>query len=220
MCLGPKTGFSLAGLAGDVTGLHGPDFRTQQRVCPGFSEGLALQIPLTARNEASLQPELLVTRTGYRQRVTQTAALPDGTAAYSYRQNRMLTYLSLPVLLQINTSRVFMEIGPQLDYLLQASTDEQRTTEFASQAPVQQEHLAFSGRQQMTPLCVSGVAGLGYRAPKHWTLNVRYYRSFTQIFDATAAEAAPRVYATGVVLQAGYLLRLGRPQRQGTADAQ
>ncbi|MCC3159736.1 PorT family protein [Hymenobacter sp. 15J16-1T3B] len=217
LCLGPKTGFSLAGLAGDVTWLHGPNYRTRQRVCPGFSEGVALQIPLAARNETSLQPELLVTRTGYRQRVTQTAGLPDGTAAYSYRQNRMLTYLSLPVLAQMNTARVFMELGPQLDYLVQASTDERRTTEFTNQSSVQQEHRAYSGRQQMTPLCLSGVAGLGYRAPKGWTLNARYYRSFTKMFDAPAAEGASRVYATGVLLQAGYLFRLSRPPRQGMA---
>ncbi|MBD2721055.1 porin family protein [Hymenobacter armeniacus] len=207
-----KIGGTYAGLAGDdLKQLAGPDYTTRlDSRYLAYHAGAALRIPLSKHGAVALQPELLLNLRGYRLAGERTAGLATGEKQCSFEQTRVLTYVDVPMLANINVGGWFMEFGPQLGFLVHANAETHTTTRYSTGAPDKATSATSTDRGDLTSLDVGIVGGVGYQTRGGLALGLRLNRGLTPLLNPAGAAAKPRAYNDVLMLQVGYVLPFDR----------
>jgi hypothetical protein len=159
--LGVKGGLNYAKIR--IRNVVGPD-----RLL-GLNGGVVLRYSFAADGFWNIQPELLYSAKGAKDRDGFTAT--GARATYRYRRN----YLDLPILAKINSQGLTFEAGPQLGYLLSFSDD--------NDSPFFQR----PARRDYNSVQVGYVAGVGYEMPAGLSLTLRYSADLTRIYKLNNA---------------------------------
>ena len=187
--LGGRAGLAVAGLTRPVAGTYF-DFRL------GVSAGMLARRQVG--QHVYLQPELLYTLGGYRY---------DGVYNHAGNINTTtldLHYLALPLLAGYEWHGAFVELGPQLSWLLRAQ----------ERARLDDGRLLYS--EKATPgfprAEAGAVVGVGWYQRRGLLLGLRYTRGFTKLqeailFASNGYPASHRLYNQSFQLYAGYVFK-------------
>ncbi|MCC9137840.1 porin family protein [Pontibacter silvestris] len=109
------TGFASAQQVGIKAGLNYTTFKGDDAknydYRPGYTVGVTARKEIN--NHIGIQPELLFTSKG-----AKTETTNGNTTS---KEKTRLNYLDVPVLLSIQTSGLFFEVGPQISFLLKGT---------------------------------------------------------------------------------------------------
>ncbi|PTX21294.1 outer membrane protein with beta-barrel domain [Pontibacter mucosus] len=178
--VGIKAGLNYGSLTGDDAKNH--DYR------PGYTVGLTARYGL---NELiGVQTEALFTSKGAKHSYST-----NGTDI----ENRLrLNYLDIPVLLHLQVSGLYFELGPQVSFLLKGK----QITE------VSRSNTTTTTETDITdnpyPIDFGYAAGIGYRAPSGIGLGLRYNGGLKKLDDEGSYEGRER-YNTGFQLTLSYV---------------
>ncbi|QDA59660.1 porin family protein [Hymenobacter jejuensis] len=164
--LGVKAGANLSNLSGNLTN----EDRFQNKI--GFHGGLLLNAGLVGDGFLSIQPELLYSQKGFKNKDKEYSLLGN-TLKFTGKTN--YNYLDLPILLKINAGGLFFEAGPQFSYLLNVKDDSKRYVNG------QQTSYTSSERDlnNVNRFEVGYAAGLGFQADSGPMIGIRYNGAFT-----------------------------------------
>ena len=130
---------------------------TDEGLKPTYLGGFFVTVPLS--ENFSLQPELLYVNKGF-----QTTSTGPTTPRYN------LHYLSVPIMLRYHVlDKLTVELGPEVSYLLDATTNRNFNNSF-SNTPSTIDRLLSSYKDLDLALNV----GVGYLLSDKWALNLRY----------------------------------------------
>ncbi|HVG12254.1 MAG TPA: porin family protein, partial [Flavisolibacter sp.] len=151
--------------------------------------GLFANIPIGGL--LRFQPELLYNSMGAKVKATTVAT--GSTLTESYEQD--LTYISLPLMLQVQSpGGFFVEAGPQVSYLVDATKDGPGETETENE-PI------------FDKIDIGASAGIGYMSRVGLGIGARYNFGLTNILDEGQSKDGPelknRVLSIGLVYQFG-----------------
>ncbi|HEX8348435.1 MAG TPA: porin family protein [Hymenobacter sp.] len=150
----------------------------------GFNGGVVLRYSFAADGFWNIQPELLYSAKGAKDKYGFTAT--GGRATYNYRRN----YLDLPILAKINMKGLTFEAGPQLGYLVSFSDNNDNPS------------FPRPERRDFNSVQVGYVVGVGYEMPTGFGLTFRYSADFTNIYEFNNVTRNSMFQA-----QLGYLFR-------------
>jgi hypothetical protein len=158
-----------------------------------FNAGFLYNLPLGGM--LRLQPELYYSGQG--SRFSQSYTNPNYTVNYTDK----LGYINLPVLFQYQTTGGFyVELGPQLGYLISAKQDITGTTVANSETNI---------KDQLKKMDISGAGGIGYLSRVGLGIDARYVYGFREIYDkennnnTNVPEMKNRVIQFGLFYQFG-----------------
>ena len=202
-----KAGGTYAGLAGDdLKQLAGPDYTTRlDNRYLAYHVGAALRIPVTRHGVVALQPEVLLNRRGYRIMGDRTTGLAAGETQCSFKQTRVLTYVDVPVLVNLNLGGWFMEFGPQLGFLVHASAETHTTTSYSNGTPDKATAATGSDKADLSRFDVGVIGGVGYQTLNGLSIGLRLNRGLMPLLSPAGTASKPRVYNDALLLQVGYL---------------
>jgi len=149
--------------------------------------GVMVNIPLTADDFFSFQPEVLYARKGY-------SRLPTGYNSSSpFRL--FLHYLNVPLLAKVKVGGWIAEAGPQVGYLLDVKDRDPTLDPRADNRrdPYRQWELGY-------------VAGIGYELGNGLGVGVRYTGGFTRILEESTTLPLTRSHNSAFQFQLTYLL--------------
>jgi hypothetical protein len=154
-----------------------------------INAGLFANIPIGGL--LRFQPELLYNSMGAK--VKATTVTTGSTLTESYEQD--LTYISLPLMLQVQSpGGFFVEAGPQVSYLVDATKDGPGETETENE-PI------------FDKIDIGASAGIGYMSRVGLGIGARYNFGLTNILDEGQSKDGPelknRVLSIGLVYQFG-----------------
>ncbi len=166
--MGVKAGLNYTTLKGDDAKNY--DYR------PGYTAGLTSRYGF---NELiGIQTEVLFTSKGYK----NTYA----TNSIETEERLRLNYLDIPVLLHLQVSGLFFELGPQVSFLLKGKHI----------VEVSKGNTTTTNKSDVTdnpyPIDFGYAAGLGYRAPSGVGLGLRYNGGLKNIDDEGSFEGKER----------------------------
>ena len=151
--------------------------------------GLFANIPLGGL--LRFQPELLYNSMGAKVKATTVGT--GTTTTESYEQD--LTYISVPLMFQVQSpGGFFVELGPQVGYLVDATKDGPGETETENEPIFDKFDIAASG-------------GIGFMSRVGLGIGARYNFGLTNILDEGQSKDGPelknRVLSVGLVYQFG-----------------
>jgi hypothetical protein len=213
--LGLKAGATLARLTGnELDMLAGPNYRVQLGDRhTGFNVSLAATIPLSSTGLFTVAPELQLNHKGYKltQTSLNTKELGESETLRINTVDRTLSYLDLPVPVRVNTNGgVYIELGPQVGYLMGSSTDTETYSKFSDSRKEATTKASSDASADVAKWEYGALAGIGYQSRNGLTIGLRYNRGFQSVLDTDAIESKPKSYNDAVILQLGYLLQLGK----------
>ncbi|WP_276497336.1 porin family protein [Pontibacter litorisediminis] len=169
--MGVKAGLNYATLRGENAKNY--DYR------PGYTVGLTARYGF---NELmGIQTEALFTSKGYK----RTFSNNDTETEDRLRLN----YLDIPVLLHLQVSGLFFELGPQVSFLLKGK---QITEVSRGNTTTTKE---FEVTDEPYPIDFGYAAGIGYRAPSGIGLGLRYNAGLKDLDDEGGFEGSERRHA-------------------------
>lgn len=135
----------------------------------GVVGGLLAQVPLTAKGQLFLQPELVYNQEGYKLAHPST----------NYLATLRSSYVSLPLLVGFTTHGFFATAGPQLGYLVGVHERYQFQNYTAGGVPTTQGESVQTDFRAYRRWETSLAAAVGYRLPVGLGVEVRYTEGLT-----------------------------------------
>ncbi|MCC3158636.1 PorT family protein [Hymenobacter sp. 15J16-1T3B] len=151
----------------------------------GLNAGVVGRYALSSDGFWNLQAELLYSGKGQR---SGGIMRPVGAPAELYHDR--IHCLDLPVLAKINARGLTVEAGPQLSYVLKASSET--------------DGGRIDTRDRLRPVQLGYAVGVGYELPAGYSLTVRYAADVTSIYKS--GPFFDSVHSTAFQAQLGYLL--------------
>ncbi len=166
-----KTRFGVRGGV-NLSNLHISDQTSSNVGSPnskaGVVGGIFANIPLGVNFR--LQPEVDYSGQGARMNGTYTI----GTATSTYNYTQKLTYINVPVMLQLQTnSGFFVETGPQVGYLMKASLEDNSVSANAN----------GDNKNAFEKLDFAWAAGIGYLSRIGLGIDARYNYGIRDILN-------------------------------------
>ena len=150
--VGLKVGGVLSGQANE-----GVRLSTDSKLKPTYLGGIFATVPLS--ETFSIQPEVLYVNKGF-----QTTSSGSVTPRYN------LHYLSIPIMLRYHIlDQLTVEIGPELGYLIDATTNINSGVSFSGSPSLDQQLL-----DSYKDLDLALNVGIGYSLADKWAINLRY----------------------------------------------
>jgi hypothetical protein len=191
MTVAPRFGIKAGANFAEIKVSDGSAPSTQNR--GSFNAGFLYNLPLGGM--LRLQPELYYSGQG--SRFSQSYTNPNYTVNYTDK----LGYINLPVLLQFQTEGGFyVEVGPQLGYLISAKQDITGNTIANSETNI---------KDQLKKMDIAGAGGIGYLSRVGLGIDARYVYGFRDIYDrednnnTNVPEMKNRVIQVGIFYQFG-----------------
>ncbi|MBG8554349.1 porin family protein [Hymenobacter guriensis] len=147
-----------------------PDGRLGARV------GLTARLPLTASGRLALQTELAYAGLGF-----HLKAASGNYVAFRER----LHYLQLPVLMQLRLSRLWLEAGPQVSYLLGHRWLDGPGGLLGS------PNIYTDNTEKFHRWDFSAVVGAGYQLTDKLGVGLRYAHGLTPVYQPVSADGTP-----------------------------
>lgn len=169
------------------------DFKSKSKTA--FNAGLFANIPISTNFR--FQPEVVYSNQGGKN--TINTATPTGSVTTNYKSE--LNYINVPLMLQLqSTTGVYVELGPQVGYLLSAKN---KNTDAGS------SNSEMDIKDQLKKWDVAAAGGIGYLSRIGLGINARYNYGFSNILDDKAStyvsgeKLRNRVYQIGLFYQFG-----------------
>jgi len=223
--IGVRAGGTYSTIGGkDADQIGGQNVGADINYIPGFTAGLSFQLPISSDGFWSVAPEVLVDRKGFKRSftITERSALTangQGSTVDKYQSEgkRILTYISVPIPVRINTapagSGLYFELGPQVGYLARSSKDLTTTTKYNDGSTKDKvETDGGDSKEDLASFDIGGLAGLGYQTEGGFSVGVRYTQGLKSLFDTkdVSAKYEPKAFNRSFAVQIGYLLPLGK----------
>src|SRR5688572_12697023 len=110
---------------------------------------------------------------------------------------RSLNYISLPILLNINTGSFFFELGPEVAYMTNTTSEIKRSFTTANgdktDETIKDEY--STSKEDLGSIDFGYVAGIGYQADMGLGLGLRYNAGLVSIFDTKNVDSSEEVNA-------------------------
>jgi hypothetical protein len=162
-----------------------------------YNGGLFINIPVGTNFR--FQPEVVYSSQGGKN--TQVIQTPTGNITSNYEMD--LNYINVPLMLQLqSTTGVFLELGPQFGYLINA-----KNKSISSGAGTSNSEMDI--KDQLNKLDIGASGGIGYLSRIGLGINARYNYGFTNVLDENNANYVSgqklknRVYQVGLFFQFG-----------------
>jgi len=159
----------------------------------GYYAGFLVNLPLSSN--IKFQPEVVYSKQGAESDIDITG--PTGTSALRYKTK--LGYINVPLMFQWQTaSGFFVELGPQLSFLLSAKTEDKDNS--SNEVDL---------KDQLEKFEIAGSGGIGFMSRLGLGINARYNYGFKNILKEgnanypDAAELKNRVIQIGLFYQFG-----------------
>ena len=171
---GVRAGANLSNLAGD---LQNQDTFNNKF---GFVGGVLVNLGLGSDSFFSIQPEVLYSQKGWKNKPDNINATILGLGYTVNREGNVnLNYLDVPVLAKINAGGFIIEAGPQYSYLLSANNKTTTTTTLQPNGtPRTSEATNKTDVSNLRRSELGYVAGIGFQAENGVGLSLRYNGSF------------------------------------------
>lgn len=169
------------------------DFSSKSKTA--FNAGVFANIPISTNFR--FQPEVVYSNQGGANSIN--TATPTGSVTTHYKSE--LNYINVPLMLQLQTTKgVYVEVGPQVGYLLNAKN---KNTDAGS------SNSEMDIKDQLKKWDVAASGGIGYLSRIGLGINARYNYGLTNILDdksstyVSGEKLKNRVYQIGLFYQFG-----------------
>jgi len=192
--LGIKGGVNLAKM--NAEGFSGSaEFDSKSKT--SYNGGLFINIPVGTNFR--FQPEVVYSSQGGRN--SQLVQTPTGSFTSNYEMD--LNYINVPLMLQLqSTTGVFVELGPQFGYLINAKNKSNSNGAGSS-------NTELNIKDQLNKLDIAAAGGIGYLSRIGLGINARYNYGFTNVLDennsnyVSGQKLRNRLYQIGLFYQFG-----------------
>lgn len=187
---------SLGGADKDKVGVYikGDHFTGDAKYKYGYHMGLTSLLGFGDDGFLGLRTDLLYTTKGFQ--VDQKNTLANGNVE-DIQVKRSLNYLSLPILLNINAGGLFFELGPEVAYMTNTTSEIKRKTTDANGNKVgnTDKDETSTSKEDLGSIDFGYVAGIGYQSDMGLGFGVRYNGGLVSIFDTKGVDSSQEVNA-------------------------
>ena len=198
---GVKGGGNYSSFTGGDKEVFGePDYKF------GYHLGVAALYELDSDGFLGIKPELYYITKGFQVNQEIARSPATGNTRSEIESKRNLGYLSLPILLNINTGGLFFELGPELAYMVN-SIHETKTSVWDAndEKIVDNKEEKKTSKEDLSSFDFGYVAGLGYMSDAGFSIGLRYNGGLMGIIDTKDSDNEKGVKNSVFMVSVGYM---------------
>jgi len=188
---------TLGGTDKDKVGvyIHGDHFTGDAKYKYGYHMGLTSL--LSFDDFWGLRIDALYTTKGFQVDQTTNSTINGVNTSTQTQVKRSLNYISLPILLNINTGGLYFEIGPEVAYMTNTTSEIKRKTTDSNGNKVgnSDKDETSTSKEDLGSIDFGYAAGIGYQSDMGLGFGVRYNGGVVSIFDTKGVNSSHEVNA-------------------------
>lgn len=163
----------------------------------GYHMGLTSLLGFGDDGFLGLRTDLLYTTKGFQVDQTATTTINGASVTSETQVKRSLNYISLPILLNINAGGLYFELGPEVAYMTNTTSEIKRSFTDANgnktDEPIKDEYT--TSKEDLGSVDFGYVAGLGFQSDMGLGFGIRYNGGLVSIFDTKNVNSSQEVNA-------------------------
>ena|SRR5688572_4857409 len=164
----------------------------------GYHMGLTSLLTFDADDFLGLRIDALYTTKGFQVDQTATSTINGVSTTSETQVKRSLNYISLPILLNINTGGLYFELGPEVAYMTNTTSEIKRSftnnnTGDKTDESIKDEY--NTSKEDLGSIDFGYIAGLGFQSDMGLGIGLRYNGGLVSVFDTKNVNSSQEVNA-------------------------